>query len=87
MPTSSPFIQHIASKNFILKFLLCGVITCTNIAIVDHILTDLSVAEKSSNCRIKYVVENYIQSLMLVCTRISRYSGTSYLHFNGIDEK
>jgi hypothetical protein len=56
-------------------------------AVVDLTLTDLPVAEESLRFRIKCMVENYIQSLTLVYNRISRYSGTPYLHFPGIGEK
>jgi hypothetical protein len=45
---------------------------------------DLSLAETSLKFRIKYVVENHIQSLTLVSTRISSYCGTPYLHFLGL---
>jgi hypothetical protein len=58
-----------------------------NVTVVDHTHTDLSVAEKSSKFRKNYMVGNYIQSLMLVYTSISRYSGSPCLHFSGIYEK
>lgn len=83
LPASENLSQSLLKEHIL--FLLCGVITSTSVAIVDHNLMDLSVAEKSSNFKGKYVVENCIHSSTLVCTRILGYSGTSL--FSGIDQK
>lgn len=63
-------------------FSLCSVVTCTSVKIVDYVLTDLSVEEKSSNFWYQYVAENYSVSLYVPVFQDILYWGLkkNYVH-------